>query len=452
MCIHDMISSTTTRNPDDQAINSWDGQLTYSQLDKLSSRLAVYLVSLNIGPEIIVSLCFEKSMWTVVAMLGVLKSGGAFVLLDPAHTMNRFGIIIAEVKASLVIVSSDVAVDLGNIDRQVSLLVLDHQAMKTLDFCLPLGIEPKAVSPANLAYIIWTSGSSGKPKATMIEHRSFSSSAASQIDAFQMKPGVRIFQATSYSFDVCLTEILVTLIAGGVVCIPSSSSRLNDPTSSIAILGAEWMFTSPSFARTLQPESVKGIKRLILGGEAVRQSDIHTWADRLDLTQAYGPSECSVFSVTNAHLESSATASNIGKAIGCRVWITQVSDPKRLAPIGASGELLIEGPIVGRGYLGDEIATMTSFIDDPHWFQSYGIGDVDRLYRTGDIVRYDWDGSIHYVGRADAQVKVNARKFAKAPPHSVPSDRRWAGHFHTDKYLGNFESSSPASWSANPAV
>lgn len=230
----------------------------------------------------------------------------------------------------------------------------------------------------------------------------------------------RFLQFASYTFDACLVEILTTLMLGGTVCVPRDAHRTN---GNIAAVMEEMHVTmallTPSFAKVLKPDDVPHLKTLILGGEAMSQHHVATWADRVRLVNAYGPSECAVVAATNPHMTRSSNPANLGKGIG-RVWIVDPRNHHRLAPLGSIGELLVEGPTLSTGYLGNETKTREVFIEDPKWAADNTFGYQDtlperprRMYKTGDLVRVcdDVSGDMVYVGRKDAsQAKLNGQR------------------------------------------
>jgi len=414
VCAHKLIHNKTLLQPDAPAVSAWDASFTYKELDHISTNLARHLVSLGVGPEILVALCFEKSAWAVVAMLAVMKSGGAFVPLDPSHPMSRREEIISQTGAKVILSSREQSASAWG---SLNVVTVDSSWINKADDALTTELNVQ-VSPNNILYVIFTSGSSGKPKGFEIEHAAFVSAATEQGRATFMSSESRIFQFSSYSFDVSILEIVTGLICGGCVCIASSEAT-KDITKAMSDMQVTWTCLTPSVAKLIQPEKVPSLKTLVLGGEAVSKSDVITWSERVNLVLGYGPSECSVAATTTLPLKPTSDPDNFGTPGSSLCWIVDAEDPTTLAPLGAVGEIMIEGPILARGYRNDPEKTAAAFIDAPNWLKEAAALRVAsensdntalRLYRTGDLGRMNSDGSINFVSRKDRQVKVRGQR------------------------------------------
>ncbi|EAW08665.1 putative nonribosomal peptide synthase [Aspergillus clavatus NRRL 1] len=404
-CIHEIIEKKCFEQPDAPAVCAWDGDFTFQEVHRLSSELGSHLAAKGVGPEVIVPLCFEKSRWTVVAMLGVLKAGGAFILLDPSHPYARLRALCDSVGGK-VIVSSQENVDLSRqLCSDVVTVGTSHASwsdVPTTDTVL------QNARPNNAAYVIFTSGSTGKPKGVVIEHRAFCTGAAAQVQSLCLDKSTRFAQFSSFAFDICVLEHFTTLMAGGCICVLSESQRRDNLGENLKALGANHALLVPSVARLLKPEKDNALSTLILGGECMSQTDVSTWADRVRLLNIYGPAECSVISTVQDSFTLESDPRNIGYPCGCVCWIVDAKDVNKLVPNGAIGELLIEGPIVARGYLNDPGRTAEAFVPPPVWFE--GQRPSTSFYRTGDLVRYNADGSINFIGRRDMQVKLRGQR------------------------------------------
>ena len=407
-CVHELFTEQARALPDAPAICAWNGGLTYGELDALSSKLAGHLIHLGVKPEDVVPLCFEKSMWTVVAMLAVLKAGGAFVPLDPDHPANRHEEIFRQTGAEVVLASAQCAMLWASSSRHV--ITVNEASTSQLPAVIPTA--GPSVEPGNVAYIIFTSGSTGVPKGVVLEHREVATSCLSHGEAFGYTEHTRVLQFASYTFDACVAEIITTLMYGGCVCVPSDSDRRNDLTKAINAMSVNCALLTPSVARLLDPSAVPSISILVLQGEQVSFADWDRWPDSVQTINGYGPTECSV--CCNTYTGKQGFKSGIiGKSVASVSWVVDPENHDRLAPLGSVGELLVEGPILARGYLNDTEKTAAAFIDDPAWLlEGYGshAGRRGRLYKTGDLVQYDGDGNLVCLGRKDSQVKVRGQR------------------------------------------
>lgn len=413
--IHDLIQETVAKQPLLPAIWSWDGELTYSELDTQSTSLATQLRFLGCSMGSIVVLCFEKSIWAVVSMLAVAKAGAAFVHIDPNGPVERIKSIIQQTGSTLGLSSAGNAARISGIlpttltvDQST---ITSFQSTPQQECDLPLGADPSSV-----LYIIFTSGSTGNPKGVVIQHRSFCSAARHNRSWLQIETDSRVLQFTSYCFDASLEEIFTVLIAGGCICIPSEQDRLSDIPGFVRRAQVNWAAFTPSFIRTMSPSDLPSVKFITVHAEPMSGSLVKQWAGTVRMRPSYGPTECSVTSTVGAAFTPDSNAANIGWPVGCRGWIVDPDHHDVLLPVGAIGELVIDGPIVGKGYLGDPEKTAASFIAPPAWsldpeLKMFDVDPNRRLYKTGDLVRYAYDGSLVILGRKDhSQVKVRGQR------------------------------------------
>lgn len=199
-CIHSLVTQNNFRQPHAPAICAWDGSLTYHELDAVSSKLAAHLINAGVGPEVFVPLCFEKSMWTIVAMLGTMNAAGAFVPMDASQPLSRMEFVVKEVGAHVMLCSEE---QLGRCPGLVEKAIAVGPSMT--EAATPRH-RSTPVSPSNAAYVIFTSGSTGTPKGSVVEHRAFSTGAIAHKEGLQM--GRRVLQFDSYTFDASILEIL----------------------------------------------------------------------------------------------------------------------------------------------------------------------------------------------------------------------------------------------------
>ncbi|OAA34246.1 nonribosomal peptide synthase [Metarhizium rileyi] len=414
--IHDLITQTVCRNPDALAVYAWDGSLTYMELDLLSTRLARLLVAqAGVGSRagMIVPLFFEKTLWMPVAMLAVMKAGGASVAIDINQPEKRQAAIIRTVRPDVVLASAS-AQSLAARIGDCRVIIADnanlhHDPPDAASIGLPV------VDPSSLLYLIFTSGTTGKPKGVMVSHGNLSSAVHHQKHMYGYDSQARVFDFSSYAFDAAWLNFVVSSVSGACLCIPSDRDRQNDIVGSIARLKATHADITASVAKSLPIETIRSLRWLTLGGEAVRFEDAEQWAaENTTVINMYGPSECSP-SATIATIEDMRCfPGSIGRGYGLNTWITDPDNFHSLLPIGCVGELLLEGPLVGPGYFHDPEKTNEAFIEDPGWLvRGDGPdfpGRAGRLYRTGDLVRYNPDGTLSFMGRADSQVKINGQR------------------------------------------
>ena len=415
-CIHGLIERHVKQKPDAEAVHGWDASFTFIQLDEYTTRLAKHLVGLGVGKNTrtLVPLCFEKSSWTIVAMLAVLKAGGAFVLLDCSHPVSRLSEITASLGSTLMISSREQ--QMLSVQVMKTVLIVDEDFMNFMreDQSNDLPI----VSTTDAAYLIFTSGTTGKPKGIVMEHAAFSTSAIAHGKSMLIRSSSRVLQFASYQFDACLVEILTTLIFGGCVCIPNEANRIEDIAGVISKMKIDWAVLVPSYLQFLSPQAVPGLRTLALAGEAMAEIHISVWAKNVNLINAYGPSECAVAAAINSSVTEQTEPTNIGYPVGGRCWIVYSTNHHQLAPIGCIGELIIEGPTLARGYWNDVEKTQSSFIENPKWTTNaraisattFNQQSRRRFYKTGDLVRYTPNGQLIFAGRKGTQVKINGQR------------------------------------------
>ncbi|GKT56654.1 nonribosomal peptide synthetase [Colletotrichum tofieldiae] len=406
--LHGIINSKSQVQPEQNAVVSTSDCISYATLESMSSTLARHLIDRGVTSGDMIPLCFEKSVWIVVAMLGVLKAGAAFVPLDPNQPISRLREVALQVKAKAVVMSKfhEKATDLG----VATSIIVDRESLERFtSSCSPKKLTSH-YEPASPAYVIFTSGSTGTPKGIVISHSAFVSSAVAHGSALRMSCDHRVLQFSAYSFDASLFEILTTLIHGGTVFVPTEKERFEGIEDFIKSNNVNFALLTPSVARIIDPDEVPSLQTLVLGGEAPDQLLVKKWLNvGTEIFNAYGPSECSVIAFCHpySHEEDPRT---IGLSVGCSSWIVDPDDEATLVPDGEVGELLIGGPILADGYLNDPGRTAAAFIDNLSWpTKSYPKVDK-RLYKTGDLVKKVDDGSMVYIGRKDMQVKINGQR------------------------------------------
>ena len=405
-CVHDLLLQHAKESPDSPAVCSWDGNLTYAELERASSSFAHYLNALGVGPEALVPVCFRKSMYTIVAMVAILRAGGAFVPLDPSHPKDRLQAIVRKANANIIVASPETAhLFEGMAITTVSLSSALLETIPSSVDCLPFSVRPDSA-----AFVLFTSGSTGSPKGIVQEHASVSTSSIAHGRAMYINSESRVLQYAAYTFDVSMMDIFTTLIYGGCVCTPSEEDRMGNITGIMNAMHVNWVLFTPSVASLIVPEDVPELQSLALGGEAVTKENVHRWAGKVRLINCYGPAESAASAVNLIHPQNSRPGT-IGRAFGGGLcWVVDQTNHNRLVPIGAVGELLVEGPTLARGYLEDMEKTKAAFIKSPEWLYENNNGRPRRLYKTGDLVRHNSDGSLDFMGRKDLQLKVRGQR------------------------------------------
>lgn len=404
-CFHEVVERRALESPLAQAIDAWDAKFTYVELNRLATRLAKYLQNHGVGPGAIVPICFERSAWAVVAMLGVSKAGGAFVSIPPYLPPGRRETMIQMISPSILLTTSDfghlwatglkwVAIEGSHID------------------CLPKGKDPliSSVKPTDMFYMIFTSGSTGVPKGCMVSHSSFLNGALRKAPEWKFGPDCRVLQMLSHTFDMSLLEICTSLGSGACICIPRTDEIEEGLACAINKYDVTLAIMTPSLARRLEPKAVPGLKVLCLGGESFPKELVTLWSERINLFQFYGPSECSINSSTRAITHINTDPLNIGAPNNAACWVVSPGDYNKLVPVGAIGELLVCGPIVGLGYFKNPVKTSQVFLNDVTFLQRDPRYQDWPCYKTGDLVRWNSDGTLTFCGRVDTQVKLNGQR------------------------------------------
>ena len=404
--VHVLVLEHAKKSPDSSAVCSWDGDLTYYELDVLTLGLARHLVRAGIKPETMVPVCFQKSVYAIIAMVAIHRAGGAFVPLDPSHPEDRLKAIIQRTNAKLIVASPETS---HLFDDTVSTVIGVSSSLPG-SAELQQGTTLPEVRPDHAAFVLFTSGSTGQPKGIVQEHASVCTNSLAHGRAMGITCDSRVFQYAAFTFDVSMMDVFTTLIYGGCVCIPSEEERMGSFTLTMNRMQVNWVLFTPSVASLITPEAVPTLQTLALGGEPVKQENITRWVGKVRLFNCYGPAECGACAIGEFTQEDSRPG-KVGRQFGSGLcWVVDPQDHNRLLPIGAIGELLVEGPTLARGYLDDLAKTRVAFIKNPAWSQAVGLNKPRRLYKTGDLVRQNSDGTLDFVGRKDLQLKVRGQR------------------------------------------
>lgn len=395
-CVHDLFAKQAECTPDHAALVFIQPQpvtgtrpesrrLTYRELNQRANQLAHYLQTLGVGKplgaETRVGICLERSIETVISILGILKAGGAYVPLDPAYPQERLAFIMGDAALDVLLTTSTI---LPTLPATTATVVCLDQLTEALDAqCTANPQVPVRVD--QLAYMIYTSGSTGLPKGVMVEHCGIPNLAYAQMKAFGMKPDSRVLQYASFSFDASVSELFKTLLAGATLYMADRETLLPGPAL-VDLLKREaitMVTLSPSILAVLPYTDLPALQSLIVAGEACPVELAQQWAAGRRFLNAYGPTEATVCA-TVAELTPAAIAAgprflSIGQPID-NVQVYILDEHQQPVPPGVPGELYIGGVGVVRGYHQRPELTTEKFVTSP-----FGEG---RLYRTGDRACY----------------------------------------------------------------
>ncbi len=397
-----LLSSAAEANPDGIAVLCDGVTLTYRELDGRSSQLARMLLSRGAGPESAVAVALPRSVDSILAIWAVVKTGAAFVPIDPGFPRSRIEFQARDCGALLGLTTTE---HHPTLPAEIDWLVLDdpgHIAEAADRPANPLSYldQTAQARPSNPAYVIYTSGSTGKPKGVTVTHTGLAALCAEQITRFGLTETARVLHFASPSFDASILELLLAFgSAATLVIAPPTIYGGAELATLLAQHAVTHSFLTPSALASIEPAGLDALRVVIVGGEPCQPALVRRWASGgRSFHNAYGPTEATIAATLSGPLTAMMPVT-IGSAVpGTRL---QVLDSRlRLVGIGVAGELYIGGPGVARGYRGRADLTAQRFVTDPHG------GPGARMYRTGDLVRWTTGGELEYLGRGDDQVKI----------------------------------------------
>ena len=408
--IHELVEAQVCRTPGAVAVEQGNRTLTYEQLNGRANRLARQLRALGVQPNEIVGICLERSVEMVVGLLGILKSGGAYLPLDPSYPPERIAYMLEDAAPRVVLTQRGLQSSISTAAQVVLLDVEPHQLAS--DDANPGASDP-GLSSDDLLYVIYTSGSTGRPKGTAMPHRAMVNLLEWHRRSLGANDGCRVLQFAALSFDVAFQEVFSTLTTGGTLVLIDEWLRRDTP----ALLDLlrreriERLFVPPLMLQSLAECLVDGaephaLHDIITAGEQLRISpEIVRLFERLSgcrLHNHYGPTETHV--VTALTLDGPPSHWPVLPSIGSPIANTQIhilDERHRPALLGVAGEIHIAGANVAREYLHRPDLTQERFVRDP-----FAAHPAARMYKTGDLGRWLPDGTIEYLGRNDLQVKI----------------------------------------------
>ncbi len=406
-CVHELFEEHVRRAPDAPALLFVGGTLTYAELNGRADALAAVLAAEGVGPDRLVGLCLERSPEAIVAILAILKAGGAFAPLDPAYPQDRLAFMLEDTAAPVLITRRGL---LERLPRSKARVICweDLPSLSSLQsFGSFASFRSFPPSPDNLAYVMYTSGSTGRPKGVAVTHRNVVRLARSSRFA-ELGSDHVFLHLGPLSFDATTLEVGYSLLNGSALAIvPPETPSLEELGAFLVRFGvtAAWL-TAGLFHQMVEARisSLARLRLIMSGGDVLSPSHVARMleaAPGITVVNGYGPTESTVF--TTCHpMRSAAEVESplpIGRPIG-NTRVAVVDQDLRLCPPGVDGELWIGGDGLARGYLHRPDLTAERFVPDPFWREG------ERLYRTGDLVRWRPDGALDFLGRVDQQVKL----------------------------------------------
>ncbi|GLZ39376.1 amino acid adenylation domain-containing protein [Actinokineospora sp. NBRC 105648] len=402
----ELFAQRVRAHPDAPAVSHGDRAWTYRELDERSDRVAAALLGAGLVAEDVVGVVTERTLGWVAATLGVLKAGGVYMPIRPGFPADRIRtqLEVATVRFTLSEAGSHATLDtaLAALPQAPPLLLVEDLPAATA--------PPVPVGPGQLAYIYFTSGSTGLPKGAMCEHASMVNHLRAKIDDLDLDAGTAVAQTASQCFDISLWQLVAPLLVGGRVRLVDTDTQLDVPAflDELAGHGIGVVQLVPSYFEVLltelerHPRELGPLRSISVTGEALKLDLVRRWFARypeIALVNAYGATEVGDDTMHEVLTgEPGRGFVTVGRSL--RNVRTYVLDPDlRLVPLGSPGEIAFAGVCVGRGYINDEERTRQAFADDPHV-------PGERLYRTGDFGRWLPEGRIEFLGRRDQQVKI----------------------------------------------
>lgn len=397
--IHELFEEQVLETPLATAIYDEEQSLTYVDLDRRANQLAHHLVDLGVEPDQLVGVFVERGLEMIIALLGVLKSGGAYVSLDPNYPSDRLTYILNDSAPGVVLTQDRLLAKLPQTTSTVICLDKNWDVIAQRSQLAP-SIDKVNLCSDHLAYIIYTSGSTGRPKGVAIEHKSTANLIRWARDAVDRRAFSRTLHSTSLNFDLSVYECFVPLSTGGSICVVENALELIQVPSKVSLINTVPSALAAILDATRIPDETQVIN---LAGEVLKRElveRIFLLSQAQKVCNLYGPSETTTYSTWIPMTREEGFSTSIGRPIAnTQIYILDAN--RLIVPIGVVGEIYIGGVGVARGYLNRPELTAERFIADP--FSS----DLQaRMYRTGDLGRWRSDGVIEYVGRNDHQVKI----------------------------------------------
>lgn len=395
--VHDWFAEQVAKDPAAVAVVTGADEVRYGDLDRASNQLAALLAEHGAGRGRLVALCLPRGIEYVVAVLATLKSGAAFVPLDPGYPAERIVALVDDADPCAIVTHTSVKATLPEGRVVLAVDALSDELARRSDQPLPSGAKPD-----DLAYVLYTSGSTGTPKGVLIQHRSVVSFIAAMHELFEMTAADHVLGYAAYTFDVSIFEMFSALLTGARLYVTPEADRLDTDRLQQLLEQAEIsvMDMPPAVMALLDPSRLKKLRVAFVGGEAFPGELVNRWNAVARFFNGYGPTECTVTMIVQECAGRWDGSPPIGLPIANHVAHV-LDDELRPVAYGLPGELVIGGDGLAQGYLNRPELTREKFIPDP-----FGTAPDGRLYRTGDLVKRRRDGSIVFIGRIDRQIKI----------------------------------------------
>jgi len=413
-CVHNQIEAQVARTPDSVALRCGDRSVTFRELNRNANRLAHYLRKNGVGPETIVGLCVDRSPEAIVGLLAILKAGGAYLPLDPGFPPERLAYLMEDARVTVVVTQEKHLERLPGENTPIlctdrDMLVITQESDQNPDV---------AVFRDNPAYVIYTSGSTGTPKGVPVSHGAIGDHCRDMALYYEYTATDRVLQFASLNFDASIEQILCPLLAGAQLVLRDDELWAPDEfpekvvgygLTVVNLPPAYWHQVAEAWAENSDHVGPQKLRLTIIGGDVLQPETLRLWSKaglgHVRLLNAYGPTESTITSLTfevpsTFQTNGTVTRIPIGRPLQRRrAYVLDGHD--RILPVGVPGELCIGGKGLARGYLGRPDLTAERFVPDPHTDEP-----GQRMYKTGDVVRYLPDGVVEFFRRSDDQIKV----------------------------------------------
>lgn len=406
--IHDtlpgLLHNQTGLTPNATALDSYSGQLSYAELQNAIEAVALQLSEIGVGPAVRIGLHCEISKDAIIHILAIMRLGAVAVPVDPHHPEARRLVMLREASVAMVIGDcSDNSLSWAASEfKTVGLFIASVDNVRQLD-------HSNTAKPEADAFVGFTSGSTGKPKGIVQTHEGIVTMGKALARGLNIDSSSRVAQISPYIFDVAMMEMAMTFVTGATLCIMRQQTLIMPEPGELAGYLTQFKVThitlSPTMLKTMEPDTIPTVRVLSTMGESLDRSAVQKWYTRPNLLfcQLWGCTEATILQSITLPIIQDHSPNNIGFALGdvCRLWVVDPDNVDRLMPDGESGELVVEGRALARGYIRRPEETAKVFLARAKWQDNASKG---RVYRTGDLAQKEPDGSIRFLGRNDGQM------------------------------------------------